>query len=45
MTTLNVRMRTDATPDKLLIELAKSPLVYIRLAGMVRVPVFQFVNK
>ena len=35
MATIQVRMRTDATPEQLLLELAKSPLIYIRLAGIV----------
>ena len=33
---LNVRVRTDARPEQLLKEIALSPLIYIRLLGIVR---------
>ncbi len=32
---LNIRLRTDATPEQLLKEIALSPLIYIRLLGIV----------
>ena len=35
MAELNVRLRTDATPEQLLKELFLSPLIYLRLLGVV----------
>ena len=32
---LNVHLRTDAAPEQLVKELLLSPLIYIRLAGIV----------
>lgn len=34
---LNLRLRTDARPEHLLIELLRSPLIYLRLAGIVSI--------